>query len=262
MIEYAFPIKNLEYFLLIFTRMSCFVYSAPFFGTTNVPRRVKAGLAFFVALIIYHFVVPGEELVYNTVFGYGVLVVMEASCGLLIGFMSNICMQIVLFTGTLTDMDIGLSMVNLFDPVSRTQVGFTGVFYQYALLLILLASNFHHYLLRVFVESYRRIPVGHVFFDGDRLYALVLKFLKDSFVIGFEIFLPVFGAMLVMNVVLGILAKVSPQMNMFAVGIQLKILFGLVVLYITISLLPGISDYIFGEMKDIVSSTIEVMTPP
>ena len=198
---------------------------------------------------------------YNTVFGYAALVIAEAGCGIMIGFMANICMQVVLFTGALTDMDIGLSMVSLFDPVSRTQAGFTGVLYQYGLLLIMLAANFHHYLLRAFVESYARIPVGHVIFDGERLYALVLKFLKDVFIIGFEIFLPVFGAMLVMNVVLGILAKVSPQMNMFAVGIQLKILFGLSVIYISITLLPGIADFIFGEMKEIVTSTVNVMSP-
>ncbi|MCR4744374.1 MAG: flagellar biosynthetic protein FliR [Lachnospiraceae bacterium] len=260
MIDYSFPIKDLEYFLLVFMRVSCFVYAAPFFGTTNVPRRVKAGLAFFLALLIFHFVLPREDLVYNTVLGYGLLVIEEASCGLLIGFMTNICMQIVLFTGALTDMDIGLSMVSLFDPVSRTQTGFTGTFYQYAILLILLASNFHHYILKAFVASYEKIPVGHVIFDGERLYALVLKFLRDAFLIGFEIFLPVFGAMLVMNVVLGIMAKVSPQMNMFAVGIQLKILFGLAVMYISITLLPGIADYIFGEIKEIMTVTVDVIS--
>ena len=261
MIEQAFAIKDLEFSLLVLTRVSCFVQAAPFFGTNNVPRRVKAGLSFFIALIIFHFVLPREDLEYNTLLGYAVLVIAEAGCGILIGFMANICMQIVLFTGALTDMDIGLSMVSLFDPVSKTQAGFTGVLYQYSLLLIMLAGNFHHYLLRAFVDSYTKIPVGHVVFDGDRLYALVLKFLKDAFMIGFEIFLPVFGAMLIMNVVLGILAKVAPQMNMFAVGIQLKILFGLSVIYISITLLPGIADFIFGEIKDIVTSAINVMAP-
>lgn len=261
MIEYAFAIEDLEYFLLVFTRVSCFVFAAPFFGTTNVPRRVKAGLSFFIALIIFRFVIPRESIGYNTIYGYASLVISEASCGLLIGFMTNICMQIVLFTGALTDMDIGLSMVSLFDPVSRTQAGFTGVLYQYALLLILMATNFHHYILRAFVESYSKIPLGHVAINGNRLYELVVKFLRDAFVIGFEIFLPVFGAMLIMNVVLGILAKVSPQMNMFAVGIQLKILFGLSVLYISITMLPGISDFIYGEMKEIMTATVRVMTP-
>ena len=73
--------------------------------------------------------------------------------------------------------------------------------------------------------------------------------MTDYIVIGFRIFLPVFGVMLLLNAVLGIMAKIAPQMNMFSVGMQLKILVGLSVLFLTIGMLPAISDFIFSEMK-------------
>ena len=84
----------------------------------------------------------------------------------------------------------------------------------------------------------------------------MIAFLGDYVIIGFRIVLPIFCSILLLNAVLGILAKVSPQMNMFAVGIQLKILVGLSVLFFTAGILPGISDFIFGEMKQMMLSFV------
>lgn len=259
MINYSLSVQDLEFFLLILTRVSCFVHTAPFFNNTSTPRRVKVAVSVFISLLVYNFIARHTTLEYNTLMGYMILVIHEASCGLIIGFMSNICLQTVLFAGALIDMDIGISMVNLFDPVSRTQVGFTGVLYQYALILVLLATNFHHYLLRAFVRTFELIPLGHVILDADKLFVLATKFLVRSFEIAFEIFLPVFTVMLLLNVVLGILAKVAPQMNMFSVGIQIKILVGMSVLILSCSLLPYVADYIFGQMKEVITQAVNAM---
>lgn len=80
-----------------------------------------------------------------------------------------------------------------------------------------------------------------------------------SFVIAFRIVLPVFACMMILNCILGIMAKVAPQMNMFAVGMQMKVLLGLTVLFLTVMLLPGISDFVFKEMKRMIVSMIEGM---
>ena len=71
--------------------------------------------------------------------------------------------------------------------------------------------------------------------------------------------MPIFCVTLLLNAILGVLAKVSPQMNMFAVGMQMKVLLGLTVLFLTVMLLPGISDFVFKEMKRMIVSMIEGM---
>ena len=81
----------------------------------------------------------------------------------------------------------------------------------------------------------------------------------DSFVIAFRIILPVFACIMILNCILGIMAKVSPQMNMFAVGMQLKVLLGLVVMFLTIGLLMNVSDFIFDEMRRTIVSMIKGM---
>ena len=77
--------------------------------------------------------------------------------------------------------------------------------------------------------------------------------------IGFRIALPIFCCILMLNAILGILAKVAPQMNMFAVGIQLKVLTGLTILYLTVFTLPNISEFIFTEIKRMVVGFVEGM---
>lgn len=84
----------------------------------------------------------------------------------------------------------------------------------------------------------------------------MLEFLSDYVIIGFRIVLPIFCSILLLNAVLGVLAKVAPQMNMFAVGIQLKVLVGLSVLFLTAGMLPGIADFVLDEMKRMIDSFV------
>ena len=81
----------------------------------------------------------------------------------------------------------------------------------------------------------------------------------DMFVIAFRIILPVFACIMILNCILGIMAKVSPQMNMFSVGMQMKIMVGFMVLFITITLLPSVADFIFKEMKTMIVSFVKGM---
>lgn len=249
MMDISLSIQDLEYFLLIFTRITCFFVSAPFFSTANVPYRAKTGMGFFTAMLVYQFVVPHEALVYNTVIGYAVIVIKEAIVGLVIGLGTNLPLAILTFSGKIMDMEVGLSMVNIYDPTTRTSEGFSGMFYHYMVLLILMLSDMHHYLIKAVIEAFTLIPTGHVTINPDRIYSSALIFLADYISIGFRICLPIFAAILMVNVVLGIMAKTAPQMNMFSVGMQIKILIGLGIMLMTITLLPGVSDFIYTEIK-------------
>ena len=84
-------------------------------------------------------------------------------------------------------------------------------------------------------------------------------FLVDYVTIGFRLCLPVFAAMILLNSILGVLAKVSPQLNMFAIGIQTKILLGLAVLFLTVGMLPGASAMILGEIRKMVTVFVEAL---
>ena len=150
-------------------------------------------------------------------------------------------------------------MAQEFDPMMKTQVTITGNLYQYFILLLLVVTDMHHYILRALIDSYIVIPVNGQVFDWNSLAGSMVTYMTDMFVIAFRIVLPIFACIMVLNCILGIMAKVAPQMNMFAVGMQMKVLVGLIVLFLTISLLPGIADFIFTEMKRMIVSMIEGM---
>ena len=82
------------------------------------------------------------------------------------------------------------------------------------------------------------------------------RFVVDYFVLGFRIVVPIFASLLVVNTILAILARVAPQMNMFVIGLQLKVFVGLVVLVLMFMLITGVADLIFQEMMSILRETI------
>lgn len=259
MINISFTYADLEYFLLILVRVTCFVYVAPFFSLNGVPRRVKIGFSIFLAYLLYT-AVDRNEVVYNTLLGYAVVVMKEALTGFLIGWGAQICATVTSLAGSIADMEIGLSMVSLMDPATRQQATFTGVFYQYFFTLLMIITGMYQYLLRALIDSFTLIPVNGAVFRAESLVESLAVFMGDYITIGFRIILPIFCTMILLNAVMGVLAKVSPQMNMFAVGMQLKVLVGLGIMFLTIRMLPNAADYVFVEMKRMIVSFVEVMT--
>lgn len=259
MLNYSFSIYELEYFLLILTRVSCFVFTAPFFSMKNTPANVRIVMSFFTSALLYQTLTPAEYFEYETVLEYAIMVMKEAVVGLLIGFAANICTSIVNFAGSIADMETGLSMVTLMDPTTREYTSITGVLYQYVLMLMMIASGMYRYLFAALAETFTLIPINGAIFDTGELVDVLVRFLGDYVIIGFRIVLPIFCTILMLNAILGVLAKVSPQLNMFAVGIQMKIVVGLAVLFFTSSMLPGIADFIFEEMKQMMTSVVGAM---
>ena len=259
MINYSFSMYEFEYFLLILVRVASFVFVAPFFSMNNTPRRVKTAFSFFFAILIYATTMPHEAIEYRTVLESALIVAHEVFTGLIIGLAVNICTHIVTFAGRMIDMEIGLAMASEYDPLTKESVSISGMLYQYMVLLILVVSNMHQYLIKAFVETYTLIPVNGAVFHSDRMLSAIISFMSDYINIGFRICLPVFCVLLITNVILGIMAKVAPQMNMFAVGMQIKLLFGLGVMFLTIGMLPYVSDFIFTEMKTMMVTFVEAM---
>lgn len=261
MIDLSFSIYDLEYFLLIFTRVSCFVFVAPFFSMGNTPARIRLGISFFAAVLLYQVLTPTDAVIYDTVFQYAIIVMKEAIVGLLIGLGANVCTSIVNFAGSVADMEIGLSMVTLMDPTTKENTSITGVFYQYIVMFMMIATGMYRYLFGAIADTFVLIPVNGAVFRSELMLETIVTFLGDYIIIGFRIVLPIFCVILLLNSILGVLVKVSPQLNMFSVGIQLKILVGISALFFVSGMLPGVSDFIFEEMQQMITKFINTLMP-
>lgn len=255
----TFTVENLEFFLLVVVRLAAFIYSAPIFSITRIPAKVKVGLAVFFGVLVYY-MVPAELPETTGMISYAILILQESIVGLLLGFITNACLYIVNFSGRIIDMEIGLSMANMMDPSTRLQTSITGSYYTQMISILFLVSNMHYYIVKAIIDSFKYAPVGKAILHRT-LYEILQTFIVDFFVIGFRIVLPVFAVMLVVNIVLGMLTKIAPQMNMFVVGMQLKVFAGLIVLLIIVGTLPMVADYIFDEMREYLGIMMRAITP-
>ncbi len=245
----SFTIKNLEYALLIFIRVTAIVSVTPLFGNNAVPVRVKAAISFFLSIVMIN-TVDYTAVSYVGTIGYSVLVMKEAITGLVIGIGSGFCLYILNYSGHFIDMELGLSMAMEFDPTSNLQSTITANFLSHLFIIMFLMSDMHYFIIDALNESYKAIPIGGANIDAG-LYHIIVKYIVDYFVIALRIALPIFACVFVINIILGILAKVAPQMNMFVIGMQLKIFVGLFILYMIMGMLPGIVDFIFEEMREL-----------
>ena len=229
---------------------------APIFGNRTVTRRVRIFIGIACALAVFT-ANPYVPLGYSTFLGYTIILLKELIVGITIGFMSNVTLSIINAAGQFIDREIGFSMVSDFDPGMNTEITITAEFYNMLVMLIMLCSNMHYFILSALSDSFQLIPLGNVTIDTGTLYDTMVRYIADYFIISVRIALPVIIATMLLNVVLGVLAKTAPQMNMFVIGMQLKIFVGFAVLFVTIGFLPNITEYIYKEMQTVVTDVMK-----
>ena len=235
-------------------RVACFISIAPVFGHNSLNTRMKISIAFFVSLILYQ-VVDVSLPVYSDVLGYSTLVLEETLVGLLLGFVAGLSMKALAIAGEFIDREIGFSMATTFDP-NQGMVTITGELYDKIVCLVIMISNLHYYILSAAAQSFELVPVGRIVLNPDLLYTSLIQFIVQVFMIGFRIAMPVFLGATMLNVILGVLAKSSPQMNMFAIGMQLKVFVGLFLLAVCIMFVPNIANYIMERMRDMIQTIL------
>lgn len=234
-----------ELFLLVLVRVSGIFVLSPFFSSQNVPNTIKVGFSFVLSLLVSNILDVSKISFSET--GYFILVIKELMVGLIIGFICYAFFTSFYVLGQIVDMEIGFGMVNVIDPQNRVQVPVMGNFYYILAFLIFLVMNGHHQIIKALIESYNYVPIGKFNFNQE-LSNQLINILSTTFKLGFRLSSPVVVAMLLSDILLGILTRTIPQMNVFVVGMPLKILIGLLIICITIPLFSQLSSNIFKEM--------------
>lgn len=225
-------------FALIFMRMTGAVMFNPVLGRTNLPRSYKGALIFALSLMMYLGVEGVLEHEPSTMIEYGVMLVLELAVGFVLGFSMELFFMIIRFASSIMDHTMGLSMAQSYDPTTNTQMTVSsGLFYAF-LFLLFLAGDGHVRFLGLMFASARLIPFGQVEF-GAEVSRMMLEIFKVNIVTGLQFAFPIIAMELVTEAAVGILMRMIPQINVFAVNFQLKILVGLMMLV-----------YMFSPMSD------------
>lgn len=251
---------KIDILLLVFIRFLGFFITSPIFGGSNAPIYSKIGFSFIISTILLS-TMPTITVTYdNHILGYLVLILKEMIVGMLFGFIIYLILSIFYLAGQLIDYQIGFSMVSVLDPLSNIQVPITGNLYYFMVLTIFLLINGHHKIIQALFYSYEVLPIGEVILNNE-LIGYYIIILTNMFTIAIKIASPIIGAILILDVALGILARTAPQMNMFVIGLPLKLIIGLMCLIVVVPLFTMIYDFVEEEMFRQLFTVIKGLIP-
>ncbi len=217
--------------VLFFVRVTGMMMVAPFFGNPAILTQIKVILAVIIAIVMTAAFGEGQApLILEPMFLL-VLVFKEAFVGIVIGYSSNLLFQAVRFAGGLADFDMGYQTSALFN-LNLNAPTLVGEIQWLAALMLFLVLNGHHFLIEAVYASVEAVPVGHFAFSGPTI-ELLIRLVTQMFLIGTKIAAPVIIALFITNLALALLARVAPQINIFVLSFQFKIIIGLLTLMIT-----------------------------
>jgi flagellar biosynthetic protein FliR len=255
--------NNIDVLMLILVRVSAFLIFMPVLSSMAIPMQFRLFFAFVMSIALYSAGVVETVTFNDTVTGFIVLIIAEVMTGVLMGFVLTFVLNVILFAGQFIDFSMGFAMVNVMDPVQQIQVPVMGniLFMSASALLIVIGGL--HVFLRVFFDSFLLIPIGTAFILGNAPLADFIVWMFVGFVtLAVQMALPIVGTMLIIDVCLGIMVKAVPQMNVFVIGMPLKVLVGLFLVFsVMIPNLGTIYNNIFGMALDGMASIIEGMAP-
>lgn len=249
-------VNKYQIFLLILVRMTGLFLITPVFSRNNMPNEFKIGFSFFCSVILINVInveattfLPAELILFS---------IKELFVGMIMGFISYLFFSTLYLAGQIIDMQIGFGMVNVLDPQSNMQVPIIGSFYYIISTLMFLIFDGHHVLLEALIKSYDYIPIGQFRFT-DSIVNQLIRILNHTFIYSFKICGPILAAIFLADILLGVLAKTMPQMNVFIVGMPLKIFVGIAILIITMPLFAAVLQNIFSDMNTEIFDFLKVI---
>ena len=221
--------SQLWLWLVAMIRPGAAFLAAPIFGAAFVPVQLRLIVALAIgipALAATNFVLPEQGLA--SIEGF-LLIAGEVMAGLALGFAVQIGFSAALIAGETIGNAMGLGFAGMMDPASGQSNPAIAQFLSILGTFLFLAIGGHLALAATVVESYRALPPGAAWMSADSIYGLIL-FGGVLFAAGLSIALPVGSALILVQVVMGMLARSAPQLNLFAVGLPAALLAGLVLL--------------------------------
>lgn len=253
-------LNGFDMFLLVFVRMTGLFVVAPIFGRKNIPTYFKIGFSFFIALILVNTTAVQVAQYDDNLLSYALLIAKEFIVGLSIGFVAYLVFTAIYIAGEVIDMQIGFGIVNVLDPVSNIQVPVTSNVYFIISMLLFLSINGHHMLIKTLYDSFGTLPIGSAVFSTGLVNGIIDLF-GTVFATGIKIAGPILATILITDIALGTISKMVPQINIFVIGMPLKIGIGIIILIITMPMFIAVMETIFRLMETGVLDYIKELRP-
>lgn len=232
---------------MVLVRVSTFFVLVPFMSFRNIPTLLKVGTAALVSFLVFNTLSPETFEIPGGPVSFFYLAAGEAVVGLILGFCVFLAFASIRIAGQFIDLKMGLLMASVFDPQYGSPVTLTGQFYYYLALVYFFIINGHHNLLATLAASFRLVPVGLHLFREPLMWG-ILDFFFWMFLLAFQVALPVTGVLLLVDISMGLIGKTMPQLQVFILGMPVKIGAAMLTIIFLLPLMGGILEMVFSRM--------------
>ena len=246
-------IETLLNLAFILTRLSGFFLVVPVFSWRAIPARIKMCLILILTMVFIYTTPRPLNLASVKPLYILLLMVNEATYGLALGLIIMILFSIIKCAGNIIERQLGFTMSRIIDPMSGTNTQPMGGFLEILFILLLLQVNAHHVFIRIIFRSYETFPVGTIPCI-EVLTECLIKTTSIFFTASLRLAAPVLAAFLILLVVLGIMARIVPEMNILFVSMPVRVGLGLAM---TILMLPFVMEFV-SEFADMMNKLLPV----
>ncbi len=246
---------QLTLFLFVTARMSGLILFSPIFGRANITTSFRSGMTLVLSIFVTS-VSEQQPAEPSGVMEFMILMVLEMAIGFVLGMAVNFFFYIPSLAGSMIDTQMGMTMNQMYDPGASANLSVTGQLLNILMLLLFFAGGGHLTMLRLFLTSEQIVPYGQVSI-GLPAYHLMLELFVECTVLAVKLCMPVLVAELISQVGMGVLMKVIPQINVFAINIELKVIVGLALLLV---LMIPYSEFLLQAEMTMLDSLHEILT--
>ena len=231
-------IEKLLGFVMVLTRISAFFLVVPVFSWQIIPARVKVAVVLLMAVFFSTITASPVDTRAVSVLEAVLLIANEAIYGLALGLIVAIVFSAVKFSGRIVERQMGLAMAQVLDPLTGERAQPLGNLLEMIFILLFLSANGHHLFLLIISRSYEAFPVGSiptipVLADG------IVKAGSTMFIAGLRLAAPMLAAFLLLMVVLAVLARIVPEMNILFISLPLRVGLGLLMVAMFLPFING-----------------------
>lgn len=252
--------SELYLFTLIFMRVTGCVLFNPIFGRTSLPNLARAGIVMVFSVFVMG--TAGEApAVPASLLEFALKLLLELGIGFVLSFIMQLFFMIIQVGGEVIDAQMGLTMAQVYDASSQVNMTITASLLNVLFVLVFFAENGHYTMLRIFFTSAQVVPYGQAVF-GQAVASGVAEVFLSCMVLAIKLAFPILAAELLGELGMGILMKAIPQINAFVINIELKVIIGLVLLFL---FLTPISEFLLGaeaEMLETMSRMLQIIAAP
>lgn len=225
-------IDGLSAYILVFCRMGGMVFFNPLLARKNIPSQFNVALVLGITVLITPMLgwTPPANF---TDFMFLWMMMKELFVGVACGFVFQIFYYLLLTAGDVVDMGFGLSMAKAFDPASNVQMSVSGNLFQMLFVVYFFATDSHLTFIKLMVSTYDLVGVGAVSFGAD-VGRFLFNLFSSTFMLVMQLAMPFIAASFILEISMGILMKLIPQINVFSIHFQFKIILGFILLFLFI----------------------------